>query len=475
MTKTLRDYQVADLAFYMAKPRCLNLSDPGTGKTPSVCVYIYWLWAEKSVRTVWTMPKSLLDKNRDELLAFTEFRPEDIVIVDGPAAKREKLMQQDAKVFLMGFTCFANNWRRLLELHPDIDAHVVDEIHMGFGGNDSKRTQEMYKAMEHMTYFLAMTGTMINGRLSSAYPSIQVIDPNYYGSYRSFMWTHAIENDYGQVVAWQNPSKIKRFFQKYGIRHSFTEIYGEEAKVIINEKCQMDPRQREAYEEFEETALLELEESWLEGTLPGVHLIRCRQIMEHPQVFGPPLDQIRETGKEARLKVHLEDARQSGKPLLIFSALVPQQERLVEICEKMGFRTGLINGQVNSKTRFEIDEKFRNGEIDIVVGSPATMAVGYNWGHVDTVIFVSLDYMDSSFVQGYRRAIRGKRDTPCLIYVLEYEDSVDQRIFEIVETKSAMAHAVDPTQVKLELDKSKSRSRKIIEKLQKPSMDSFVK
>ena len=80
---------------------------------------------------------------------------------------------------------------------------------------------------------------------------------------------------------------------------------------------QMDPAQRLAYVEFEEAGLLELEDSWLEGSLPGVNFIRCRQLMEHPQTFGAPLDAIKLTGKEQRLMVHLEDAKQSGKPLLI--------------------------------------------------------------------------------------------------------------------------------------------------------------
>ena len=458
---TLRDYQVADLAFYMAKPRCMNLSDPGCGKTPSVCVYMYFLWSTQNVKSVWTMPKSLLKKNKEEFFLFTDFKEEDIVIVDGPPAKRKKQMQQEGKVFLMGFDCFSSNWEQLLSYQPLINAHIVDEIHMGYGGHESKRTQELYLAMERIKYFVAMTGTMINGRLSSAFPTINVIDGTYYRNYYSFLFTHAVENSFGQVVAWKNPGKVAVFFRSYGVRHSFKAVYGEEAKVIVNEQCQMDPKQRRAYDEFEETALLELENSWLDGSLPGVNLIRCRQLMEHPQTFGAPLDTITETGKEARLKVHLEDAKLSGKPLIIFAALKPQHDRLVAICEKMGFRVGKINGDVSTKRRFEIDDDFKAGYLDIVIGSPATMAVGYNWGHVDTVVFMSLDYMDSSFIQGYRRAIRGKRTTPCLIYVLEYENSVDQKIFAIVQKKSALAHAVDETQERIQLNPEKARARKV--------------
>jgi SNF2 family DNA or RNA helicase len=211
----------------------------------------------------------------------------------------------------------------------------------------------------------------------------------------------------------------------------------------------MTPKQREFYDEFEAAALLELEDSWLDGTLPGVNLIRCRQLMEHPQTFGPPLDVIKLTGKEERLLIHLEDHR--NKPLVIFGALTEQHNRVVEICKAEGFRVGLINGTVSGAQRSRVDLAFQAGELDIVVASPATAGIGFNWGHVDHIIFMSLDYMDSNFVQAYRRAIRGKREKPLLITVMEYENSVDQKIFAIVEKKSVMAQEVDPTRTAVRL------------------------
>jgi Lhr-like helicase len=224
----------------------------------------------------------------------------------------------------------------------------------------------------------------------------------------------------------------------------------------------MDPRQREAYDEFEEAALLELEDTWLDGSASqAVFTIRCRQIMEHPQTLGAPLDEIKTTGKEERLIVHLEDVKQSGKPLIVFAALVPQIERVAEIARKMGLRVGMIHGGVPVKKRFEIDEGFRAGELDVVIASPATTAVGYNWGHVDTMVFMSLDYMDSSFVQGYRRAIRGVRGKPLLIYIMQYENcAVEDRVLQIVQDKSAMAAAVDDTKEALNIKAPKPKKAK---------------
>lgn len=459
MSATLRDYQVADLSFYMQTPRCMNLSDPGTGKTPSVCVYASYHWFEKKNRTVWIQPKGLLKKNRDEMLIFSGFKPEDVVIVDNiNPKKRIKAIESNAKVFLIGFTAFTKLWPYLLRQHPDVQLCLVDEFHMGYGGHDSQRTTALYAAMEHIKYFVAMTGTIINGRLSSAYPAIEICDPTLYHSYESFMYAHAIEDDYGRVVDWRGHERLRPIFRKYAIRHSFEEVYGPEAKVIIPEVVEMTPRQKEAYEEFEEAALLELEDSWLDGsTNQAVYTIRCRQIMEHPQTLGAPLDEIKQTGKEERLEIHLADCKQSGKPMIVFAALQPQIERAAEMARKMGLRVGMIHGGVSNSKRFQIDEQFRAGQLDVVVASPATTAVGYNWGHVDVIVFLSLDYMDSSFVQGYRRAIRGVRERPCLIYVLQYDCAVEKRIIQIVEKKAAMAAKVDETKNELSLRAEKPK------------------
>jgi SNF2 family DNA or RNA helicase len=473
---SLWDDQIVDLTFYMSRPRCGNFSDPGTGKTPPTCVYMSWLWTEKKVRTIWVMPKSLLKKNLDELLLWSDFTEEDVIIVDGTPVKRAKQMQTDAKVFIMGFDCFARNWPQLVKLHPDINALVGDEWHLGFKSDDSQRTQSLYRFMERTKYLVAMTGTIVDGRLDTAFPLIQLCEPGHYNSHFGFLLAHAIENSYGQIVAWRDPGRIGKIFKKMAIRRSFEQTYGPEAKILVHELCQMDPKQREAYTEFEETALLELEDSWLDGSLPGVNLIRCRQLMEHPQTFGEPLDKIKRTGKEERLIIHLEDHKRTGKPLVIFGAFTPQHDRVFQICQEMGFRVKVINGKVSAAKRSQIDEDFRAGKLDVVIASGATAGVGYNWGHVDHIIFMSLDYMDSSFVQAYRRAIRGKRETPLLITVMEYENSMDQKTFEIVEKKSALSSAVDETKerIKLRGPKKKKAPSKKPQVFSKPSMSDLI-
>lgn len=430
----LRPYQSAHLAFHIAAKRSLNLSHPGTGKTPTACLYIQYLNRVCGAKVAFVMPKSLLKKNKEELLRFTSFTSDEVAIVDTTPDKRKKIYADPkVQVFLMGFDCFANEWTMLPQ---ELNGIVVDEFHMGFKTDTSKRTQSFYKAARRAEFFLGMTGTLIDGRLSSAYPAIRVIEPRYYGNYASFLAQHAVMDDFGTVIQWVNHVKIRKILSRHAVAMTFAEAYKDSPKpIIIPEKCEMDLKHKKLYDQFEKDALLELEDKFLDDAgSGGVHQLRCRQIIEAPESIG--IKEDFKLGKDEMLRVHLEDAKNTGKPLLIFSVFTAEQERLLKMCrEEYGFRTELINGSVSGTKRGQIDEAFKAGQLDVVIGSPETMAVGFNWEHVDTVIFVSIDYKDSNWKQAIQRADRGTRKYPLRVYRMFYDCPVEHRLWDIIKRK----------------------------------------
>jgi hypothetical protein len=569
----LRDEQIERLARYIANPRFLDLSDPGTGKTPPVCTYIWYVWHELQQTTLWTQPKSLLGKNRRELLKWTPFKPDEVVILrrdwedfkgptnrptkqmvkteqftdeviirtpngapvkkgdkvptevvetwrgmgidvkfdynwwyqvtdkaglDLPKFIRADLLKQlkaemkgqkkqvkakrlyesrdvvhqvidliadarvnGAKVILCSFHFHREQWKAIDKAFPDLGLLAVDELHMGYGGVDSQTTSALYGTMRRCQRFIGMTGTLLNGKLDSVYPAINVIEPGYYPlGYSSFREQHVLfEDDYGRVLAWKNEAKVGQILLNHGIRRTFTEVYGEEDVVFLPDSCDMNPLMREQYDLFHEQAMLELSDGrFLDGSLPGVAVIRARQIMAHPETFG--LCEGEMTGKDERLEIHINDAIQRGEHLLIFSVHIAEQERLVELLKKMGRRPAIMNSNTSERRRNAIDlgfqginedGKFIGRSIDDVVGSPQTMSVGWNWEHVDHVIAASMDYRDVDWLQAYRRANRGTRTKTLRCSILQYADSIDQRVLKIVEQKSILANKVDPTRPILKL------------------------
>ena len=453
------------------------MSDPGTGKTPTTCVWLWYQWHELNRKSLWSQPKSLLYKNREEVLRFTDFTPDQVVVLEhdsleakpyeqkglkaGKHYKRFKnyerfrhrlaagevidlIAECQAPVILCGFRFMARFWQRLIKSHPDIGALAIDEAHMAYGSPSSQNVAALYGVLRHAPALCAMTGTLLNGRLDSVFPLIHAIEPRYYGSYAGFRQQHvAFEDDYGRVLQWKNEAKVAQILLAHSVRHTFEEVYGKEPVVFLPDMVEMTEAMRESYDLFHDQAMLELEDGFLDGSLPGVATIRARQIMQHPETMGLCTGEL--TGKDERLLIHVQDAIERGEHLLIFSVYNPEQERLVRLLTRAGRRVALINKDTPTHIRKKIDEDFRAGLIDDVVGSPATMAVGWNWEHVDHVIYVSLDYTDVTFLQAYRRASRGNRTTTLRVTILEYYDSLDQRVQQIITQKSILANKVDPT------------------------------
>ena len=405
------------------------------------------------------MPKSLLQKNRRELLRFTHFTPKDLCIVE-----KESQLVDGPKVFLMTFDRFR---RSSTKIPAYVRSFIGDEFHMGFKGGKSARSQALLEWVRRRdAWFVPMTGTLIDGKIEAAYPAIHAIEPRYYGNYQSFLNYHVVQDIVtGQRIATRNEDKLRTILKQHFIWRTFEEIHGPEAKLLFTEEVDMHPKQRAIYDELEAQALVELERFFIDGTLPGVGLIRARQIMEHPNQFpnlaGPGFVDIcpgERSGKEQRVEIHFTDALERNKPIVVFAALKPQQRDLHALALRLGLTSELVNSDTPGHKRDQIDLDFQAGKLQSIVCSPACAGVGFNWQYwgnqeVDHIVMASLDFLDTSFIQAYRRFIRGQRATPLRITVLAYRESLDQHLFGVLHTKSKEANRVDGVRQIINLNK----------------------
>lgn len=450
----LRPDQMEDLVALMVNERHGLWSDPGTGKTPIVCVYQKWLWTDHNTRSVWVMPLSLMEKNKEEAIKFGGWNDEDVLIVKSP-----KDLDKVAVIYIVTFSMFRAHWSKL---HHEVRAIQVDEIHKGFSNHESNQTLALYEfCSERKARFVPMTGTILSGKLDTAYPSIRLIQPIYYGNYDQFKNTHHIIDILtGKRIGYRGHDLLKEILQLHGQRRLFSDIFGKQEVVIQKEELHMVPEQKAIYEKFEKEAILELEQFFIDGSLPGVSFTRSRQIMEHPNLF-PDLRYPNERkfvdlipgkrpAKLDRLDIHITDHIERDEPLVIFASLIPQQYQIFELATKLGANAAFINGDVKLRDRNAIDNSFKAGTTKVLICSPAVADVGFNWQfsgdkEVSHCIFASLDYLDTAFIQGCRRFVRGKRTNPLRITVMKYVNSVDSHIARLVSRKSAEAAKVDPT------------------------------
>lgn len=432
----LREYQKKQLAFHLGRDRSINTSAPSTGKTPTMCSWIKLRNVIDGCKTIFVMPSSLMFKNREDMLTWTGWDEDEVQICTGTPQKRRKIYEdKNVKCFITTFDTFANEWEMIKDLQPDLNAVCVDEVHLGFSSHSSKRTQSLYRSSRRLKHFLFCSGTVIDGRYSSLYPMLAVIEPRYYGSYNNFLKMHGVFNTFGQVVSWKNGERLKAILDQVSVGISLKQAYPNRFdNILINETCELDSNVREAYKDLEEDALLELQDEYLECDNPMVKAIRCRSLLSQPETFDL-IHKPKINGKDEVIKTHVENALLENKRILIFACFREEQNRIAKVCESLGARVGVINGSVSGLKRGEIDYKFREHDLDVVVGTPSTMSVGFNMEYVKEIIFASLDYKNSNFYQGLLRGNRGSRQEPLPAYILTYNTKIEKRIMQIIMRK----------------------------------------
>ena len=439
----LRPYQAQHCAFHITHRASLNYSACATGKTYTMAWLAEYYWKTEQCKTVLINPISLSVKNKDEIVRFTDFEEDEVQIVSGTPAKRAvQWKNTKAKVFIVGPDLFGKEWEQML---PDVKSILVDESHLAYSGHKSARTQAFYMAQKKANHITFFTATPIgSGKASSIYYAFCCCAPLVFANFKRFMNYFAIYNSLGYIIGWRHMDVLGEQLKKFSVGISFKEAFKNAAENIVSfETCDFgDSDIEEKYRSMEDDALMELDDRYVEANSGGVKLLRCRQLLECPEVFGLE-PKIR--AKDELLKSHLQHILDgSEKQILVYSAFVAEQERIVRICSEMGLRAGLINGSVVGAARASVAKKFESGEFQVLVASPATMAIGFNFEFVSSVVFVSADYDNSAFHQACFRGNRGTRSTPLPIYILVVNCKVEKKFWKkVLSEKEDYKNTVD--------------------------------
>lgn len=382
--------------------------------------------------------------------------PNQVQIVAGTKDKKLKIsLDPNAKVWLFTAEGYAAHIHQMQKTFDNIKEIFCDEPHLYYRGWKSKRTQSFVNSLtpDMGVKFLTATPTP-RGKLSAAYIYCHVIQRDYYHNYDFFLRQHAILNDWGQPEIWLNHEVLWKFLDNYSICHSYEAVHGKTEKFMIRDVVELEGEQQKFYRRFETEGIADIENIIMTGSNGGVASLRTRQILNHPHSIKLPVswDNLGEpdgwdtvsviplekvTPKMERILEYAEE----GEPLTIF-ATFDSEIRYIEFhLKKAGYRVGVINGTVPQVKRALIDEAYQAGELDIVVASAATAGVGFNWGHVNTCIFHSLNYGDDELVQAIARQTRGIRTKPLRIVLLEYANTIDQYVMWAIHHNSKSSHA----------------------------------
>src|SRR5699024_7135165 len=117
-------------------------------------------------------------------------------------------------------------------------------------------------------------------------------------------------------------------------------------------------------------------------------LTRLRQLCCHPSLFIENYEG--RSGKLDDLMETVQEMKESGRRMLIFSQFTSMHELFIQELEKQGIEYFYLHGQTPAKERIEMSNAFNEGEKSVFLISLRAGGTGLNLTGADTVILYDL-------------------------------------------------------------------------------------
>jgi SWI/SNF-related matrix-associated actin-dependent regulator 1 of chromatin subfamily A len=120
------------------------------------------------------------------------------------------------------------------------------------------------------------------------------------------------------------------------------------------------------------------------------------------------------------------------KQTVIFGWHVDALKKLTSCLNGMGFKAELIYGGTPEKKRTEIQERFRLGLLDVVVGQIRACGTAIDLSAASHAYFLELDWVPGNNMQAANRLIAIGKDEPVTVDVVTVPGSVDDRVQKVL-------------------------------------------
>lgn len=392
---TLRRYQEWGVKYILNRKRVLLGDEMGLGKTVQAIAAMVCLKNTGATHFVVVCPASVLENWCREIVKHSELS---VIKVHG-AGRAEAL----AKWILEGgvaVTTYEQAGHFELEPSFKFDMIVVDEAHY-IKNPAAARTHNVREMCQHTERILMMTGTALENRVDEMISLIDVLQPD-------------VANSVKTMAFMSNAPQFRNSVAPVYYRRKRDQVLAELPDLIENmEWCTMNSKEEEAY----------YRTLW-EGNLMSVRRVSWN------------VDDLEFSTKAQRLKEIVEEARDDDRKVIVFSFFLNTLEKVREVLGDACVDS--IYGAVPPARRQEIIDEFDKAPAGSVLPAQInTAGTGLNIQAASVVVICEPQYKPSTESQAISRAYRMGQARNVLVYRLMSDDTVDERILEILTRKQA--------------------------------------
>lgn len=437
----LYPYQQEGMLHLVFNERALLADEMGLGKTIqaiAACVLLRKLKGIKRVLII--VPASLKTEWEEQIVKFTGLP---VQLIQGSRHVRLQQYKLDSFFFLANYEQVRNDLEEIQELlNPDVI--VLDEAQRI--KNWQAKTSTKIKKLQS-PYAFVLTGTPLENRIDEIYSLMQVVDPNVFGPLFRFNRDFYVFDEKGKTIGLQNIDKLHAKLKNVLLRRRKNEVEDQLPERIVNFYfVAMEEEQRKRYTDYEDKVarlLASAKERPLrkeEQELLQLWLACMRMICDTPYILDKDCKICPKITELEHILAQLL-ANKENK-IIIFSEWVKMLDLVQELLKALNIDYAVHTGSVpQDKRRREIN-RFKEDPNCRVFLSSDSGATGLNLQVANVVINLDLPWNPAKYEQRIARAWRKHQKRIVQIINLVCEDSIEQRMINLLSAKKILADGV---------------------------------
>lgn len=286
---------------------------------------------------------------------------------------------------------------------------------------------------------IAMTGTPLMNNPMDLYIILKWLGYEKHAFY-SFKKHYCVMGGFGgyEIVGYKNLDELQEQLDDIMLRRKKEEVLNLPEKTYIEEYVEMSAAQKKIYNEVTNEIKDNIDQISIAPN-PLAELIRMRQATGFTGILSST---VQESAKLDRMEELVEEAKENGKKVVIFSNWTQMTTPITTRLLSKGLRAGVITGETKDADRQALVDGFQNGNYDVMVGTTGAMGTGLTLTAGTVEIFLDEPWNMALKEQCVDRCHRiGQKDN-LTIYTLMCKDTIDEKVHEIVEQKGEMANAI---------------------------------
>ncbi len=412
----------------------------GLGKTVQMLAFLLSEKEEGAKTSIAVVPTSLVYNWEEEVKKFAPTLK--TLLITGNKGERDDLIKhiQDYDLVITSYPLM----RRDIEEYQTItfDHCILDEAqHIKNHGSLNAKSVKNINAKQ----YFALTGTPMENSLSELWSIFDYLMPGYLLSYGKFSakYEKPITKDEDNTKLKDLNHHIKPFILRRLKKEVLKELPDKiEQRILVD----MTKEQKKLYlaylqaikgELMDEIGIVGYNKSHIK-ILAG--LTRLRQICCHPGIFVE--DYKGDSGKLESLEEIIEEAKNGGHRVLVFSQFTSMLQRIRESFENKGINCLYLDGSTPMIERAESVRRFNQGVGDVFLISLKAGGTGLNLTSADMVIHYDPWWNPAVEDQATDRAHRIGQENTVQVIKLITKGTIEEKIFQLQEHKKEMIDKV---------------------------------